>query len=74
MFSSLISRFHSAFALAQVNAGATDGMKQCPPIAPPQQADALVANDHLRGFLSAVMRQRGKGASPTVNGSRSPGT
>jgi hypothetical protein len=64
MISSLISRFHGAFAPAQANADAAAGRKPCPAFAPPQQADALVANDHLRGFLSAVMRQQGEGRIP----------
>ncbi|WP_382153428.1 hypothetical protein [Hydrogenophaga sp. ANAO-22] len=64
MFSSLISRFHGALAPAQADAGPAARLPPRPAFEPPQQADALVANDQLRGFLSALMRQHGEGRIP----------
>lgn len=65
MFSSLISRFHGAFTQSQADAGPSTGMRQHPAFAPSLPADnTLIANDDLRGFLSAVMRQHGEGRIP----------
>lgn len=65
MFSSLISRFHGAFTHSQSDAGPSTGMQQHPAFAPSLPADnTLIANDDLRGFLSAVMRQHGEGRIP----------
>ncbi|MBU7575371.1 MAG: hypothetical protein KAF64_18575 [Hydrogenophaga sp.] len=64
MFSSLITRFHGSFAPSQADAGPSTGMKLCSTFAPPHPADPLLANDDLRGFLSAVMRQHGEGRIP----------
>lgn len=57
MFSSLISRFQDVF----VHAPADTGRPRHRAFEPPQQAGLLVANDDLRGFLSAVMWQHGEG-------------
>lgn len=65
MFSSFISRFHSAFAPTQTHAGVAIGVKPHPAFAPPLPVDnTLIANDDLRGFLCAVMRQHGEGRIP----------
>lgn len=63
MWSSIFHLFHHAFAHthAQADADPAGGWKQRLLGLPAQQAEVLATNDHLRGFLAAVIRHHEEG-------------
>lgn len=61
MLSSIFQLFHHALAHAEADADPAGGWKQRLAGLPAQQAEVLAANDHLRGFLAAVIRHHEEG-------------
>ena len=61
MFSSIFHLFHHVPAQAESDADPAAGLKQRLACLPPHQAEALVANDHLRGLLASLIRHHEEG-------------
>lgn len=68
MFSSIFHLFHHVPAHTEADADPAAGLKQRLACAPAHQAERLVANDHLRGFLAAVMRHHDEGRMADSDG------
>lgn len=61
MLSHIVDLIHSAFVRAEAKADPAGGLNQRLACAPSHQTEPLLANDHLRGFLTAVIRLREEG-------------
>lgn len=61
MLSLIADLIHGAFVRAEARVDPAAGLSQRLACAPTHQTEALTANDHLRGFLTAVMRHRDEG-------------
>lgn len=61
MLSHIVDLFHSAFVRAEAKADSAAGLKQRLACAPSHQTEPLLANDHLRCFLTAVIRHHEEG-------------
>lgn len=61
MWSSIFHLFHQVLAPSEADADPASGLKQSLACLPARASEALAANDHLRGFLIAVVRHHEEG-------------